>query len=341
MFGSDNQAGAHPVVMAAVAEANAGRAGSYGADPWTARARAAIAATFETDDFDVYPVATGGAANGLALSLLCPSWAAVVCHAEGHVACDEGTGPELFTGGARLIPVGEATGRLTPDLLDSVARRHDPGFVHGIQPRVISVTNLSETGQAYGAGETAALCAAAKAHGWGVHLDGARLANAIAGTGASPADLTWRAGVDVLCLGLTKTGAMMAEAVIVFGAARDPSLAYRQKRAGQLVSKQRFLSAQIAALLEGDLWLELAGHANSIAAGLAKALQAAGVRLVVQPDGNEVFASLTAPQAAALSLAGVTCYPWPSLGPGVHRFVAGWTSTVDDVALVQRALAIG
>ncbi|MCU0882201.1 MAG: beta-eliminating lyase-related protein, partial [Hyphomonadaceae bacterium] len=207
------------------------------------------------------------------------------------------------------------------------------------QPRAISFTNLSETGQAYGAEETAALCAAAGARGWGVHLDGARLANAVAATGAAPADLTWRAGVDVLCLGLTKTGAMMAEAVIVFGAARDASMAYRQKRAGQLVSKQRYLSAQIAALLEGGLWLELAAHANAMATGLASALQAAGVTLAVQPDGNEVFAVLSVQQAAALASQGVTCYPWHSLGSGVYRFVAGWTSTPEDVALVQRTLA--
>jgi threonine aldolase len=341
MFGSDNQAGAHPAVLAAVGEANHGRAASYGGDPWTARARAAIASAFETEDFDFYCVATGGAANGLALSLLCPPWGAVVCHAEGHVVCDEGTGPEFFTGGARLIPVGTPNGKLAPALLDTVAGRHDPGFVHGVQPRAISFTNLSETGQAYDAVETAALCAAAKAHGWGVHLDGARLAGALASTGAEPADLTWRAGIDVVSLGLTKTGAMMAEAVIVFGAARNTSLAYAQKRAGQLISKQRFVSAQIAALLENGLWLDLAAHANRVAASLADVFAAAGVRLAVHPAGNEVFAILSPGQAAGLAQAGVQCYPWPSLGQGIHRFVAGWTSSLDDVASVQRALQTG
>jgi threonine aldolase len=341
MFGSDNQAGAHPSVMAAVAAANEGRAGSYGADPWTARARAALATVFETDDFDSYYVATGGAANGLALSLLCPSWGAVVCHAEGHVICDEGTGPELLTGGARLLPVGAPDGKLTPAHLQAAAERHDPAFVHGSQPRAISFTNLSETGQAYSAPETAALCAAAKQRGWGVHLDGARFANAVVATGAAPADLSWRAGVDVLCLGLTKTGAMMAEVVLVFGAARDASSAYRQKRAGQLMSKQRYAGAQVAALLEGGLWLELARHANEVSAKLADVLNNSGIDLAIKPDGNEVFATLSTDQAAKLAEAGVQCYPWPSLGEGVYRFVAGWASSLDDVAFMQRVLKTG
>lgn len=338
MFGSDNQAGAHPAVIEAIAAANHGRAGSYGSDPWTDAARVELARVFETNDFDFCPVSTGGAANGLALSALCPSWGAVVCHVEGHVYCDEGSGPELFTSGARLLPVGQRSALLSGADIEAVAARFDPAFVHGLQPRAISFTNLSEVGLAYDGGQTAELCAAARAQGWGVHLDGARFANAVSATGSAPADLTWRAGVDVLCLGLTKTGAMMAEAVILFGKARSASFGYQRKRAGQLMSKQRYLSAQFAALLKDDLWLQLAGRANGRAAELAQVLEAAGLALATPAQGNEVFAVLSDDQAQALAAAGVQTYPWPSLGIGVHRFVAAWSTTADDVALVQRTL---
>lgn len=337
-FGSDNQAPAHPAALAALVAANEGRTGSYGADPWTARATDALRAAFEKPDLAVAFVAGGQAANGLALSLLAPGWSAVVAHRHAHILEDEGTGPEFFTGGARLIGLDGAHGKLTPDALAAAVARYPADFVHGPQPRCLSLTNATECGTVYGPDEIAALTAIARAQGWGVHMDGARFANAVAGSGGAPADLSWRAGVDVMSLGLTKTGGLICEMVVVFDPARLGPLPYLQKRAGQLVSKQRFLAAPTAAMLEGGLWLALAGHANGVARSLAQALSGAGCAVLHPVEANEVFARLSPDQAAALRAAGVTFYDWPQDGPGAVRFVASWASTAEDVDAVRRAL---
>ncbi len=223
---------------------------------------------------------------------------------------------------------------------------HPASFVHGMQPRAVSLTNLTETGRAWAPDQLARTCERAHEHGWSVHVDGARFGNAVAASGASPAALSWRAGVDALSFGLTKTGAVMAEAVLLFGKARhDPSLPYARKRAGQLISKHRFLSAQFVAMLQDGLWLRLAAQANAIAEELATVLTAAGVELVFEsPDtarGNEVFARLDPAAQAALTDVGVSFYPWLPGGPGCCRFVAGWTSTADQVRAVARALGPG
>lgn len=343
MFGSDNQAPAHPSVLQAMVHANAGSAPSYGADPWSDRARELIAATFETDDLDIYFVATGGAANGLALSQLVRPWGAVVCAPDAHIIADEGSGPELFTGGARLLPVGGPGTMIGPQELDAVHAAHPASFVHGMQPRAVSLTNLTETGRAWDPAQLASTCARAHDHGWSVHVDGARFGNAVVAAGASPAALSWQAGVDALSFGLTKTGAAMAEAVILFGAARtDPSLPYARKRAGQLISKHRFLAAQFVAMLQDGLWLRLAADANAIAAELAQIFTQAGIELVFETPGtargNEVFARLDPQAQAALTSAGVSFYPWLPGGPGCCRFVAGWTSTDEHVRTLARAL---
>ena len=337
-FGSDNQAPAHPAALAALVAANEGRAGSYGADPWTARATAVLRETFEKPDLAVAFVAGGQAANGLALSLLAPGWAAVVAHAHAHILEDEGTGPEFFTGGSRLIGLDGAHGKVTPDAVWAAAARYPAGFVHGVQPRCLSLTNATESGTIYRPDEIAALCASARANGWGVHMDGARFANAVAGSGASPADLSLRSGVDILSLGLTKTGGLICEMVVVFDPARLGPLPYLQKRAGQLASKQRFLAAPTAAMLEGGLWLELAGHANAIARELAAVLTAAGCSILHPVQANEVFARVSTTQADALRAGGVTFYDWPQDGPGAVRFVASWASTDADVEAVRLAL---
>jgi threonine aldolase len=337
-FGSDNQAPAHPAALAALVAANDGRTASYGADPWTARAVAALRETFEKPDLEVAFVAGGQAANGLALSLLAPGWAAVVAHAHAHILEDEGTGPEFFTGGARLIGLDGAHGKLTPDAVRAAAARYPKDFVHGVQPRCLSLTNATECGTVYGPDEIAALSATARVHGWGVHMDGARFANAVAGSGASPADLSWRSGVDILSLGLTKTGGLICEMVVVFDPARLGPLPYLQKRAGQLVSKQRFLAAPTAAMLEGGLWLDLAGLANGVARALEAVLAAAGCAVLHPVEANEVFARVSTEQADALRAGGVTFYDWPQDGPGAVRFVASWASTDADVEAVRLAL---
>jgi threonine aldolase len=324
MYGSDNQAPVHPAVMAAIQAANEGRAGSYGDDPWSARALALVKETFATDDLDLHLVGTGGAANGLALSALCPPWAAILAHAHAHVLADEGGGPELFTGGARLIGLAHGAPRLLPSHLETAARLHPPSFVHGPQPRAVTITNLTEHGLALDPAAVGAIAEACRRHGWRLHMDGARFANAVAATGARPADLTWRAGVDALSFGLTKVGAMAAEAVVTFGAARAPAMPYLRKRAGQLFSKQRFMAAQFIAMLEDGLWLRLAADANARARDLADRLTGEGARLVFPVEGNEVFAGLSDAHAARLVAAGVSFHPWPALGEDVRRFVTSW-----------------
>ena len=339
MFGSDNQAGAHPKVLAALAEANHGRCGSYGDDPWTQRAHDLLADTFETRDFDAYFVATGGAANGLALSALCPSWAAVLSHPHAHVLEDEGNGPEFFTGGARHIGLPTQALLVSPQDLEAAAARHSPDFVHGLQPRVVSLTNLTEAGQAYGAAHMANVGETCRRLGWRLHVDGARFANAVVATGASPAELSWRAGVDALSFGLTKTGAMALEIMLLFGPARTQAAAYLRKRAGQLFSKHRFLSAQAIAMLEKGLWLELAGHANQMAQRLAHSFAQAQCPLAAPVMGNEVFVHLRAGQAHALTEAGIGFYPWPTLGADTHRFVTCWQTSDRDIEAVAKALS--
>jgi threonine aldolase len=337
-FGSDNWAGAHPAVMDALAAANDGLAPAYGNDPLTQRAIEAVQGAFETDCAVLF-VATGTAANGLALSALTPPYGAVICQEAAHVAVDEGNAIGLFGGGARLLPLaGDADGKLTPADLEAAARAHSPANVHGLQPRVVSLTNLTESGTLYRPEEIAALAAVCRAEGWALHLDGARLANALAATGASPADMTWRAGVDALSLGLTKTGALCAEAVVLFGEAGRTALPYLRKRAGHLFSKHRVLAAQVCALMDGGLWLRLAAHSNAIAAQLARALEADGAVLAFPGQANEVFARLSPAQAGKLASAGIGFYAWPDPRGDVYRFVASWASTPDDVARVSAAL---
>ncbi len=342
MFGSDNQAPAHPAVIEAISKANSGRIGSYGDDQWTVRANAEIARTFETDDFDAYFVATGGAANGLALSAMCSPWGAILTHTQSHLVHDEGNGPEFFTSGARIIGLGDDTSKLTPDSLQEAASRFAKANVHGTQPQAVSIANLSESGLIYSANEIKALSDVCKANGWFFHMDGARFGNAVVGSGASAADLTWRAGVDALSFGLTKTGALACEAVILFGAARRASIAYQRKRAGQLVSKHRLFSAQFIAMLEDDLWLTLSRQANDCAQKLAAVLVEQHAVLFHPVQGNEVFVRLSASQSSALMAASIGHYPWAVSGQNdVFRFVTCWQTSEDDIAAVNAALSRG
>jgi threonine aldolase len=339
MFGSDNQAPAHPKVLEALIEANSGRVGSYGEDPWTQRAKTQIARTFDTEDFDFYCVATGGAANGLALSALCTPWGAVLTHSQSHLLHDEGTGPEFFTSGARMVGLGADAAKLTPAALEDAAKRYSKANVHGLQPQVVSIANLSESGLTYTPAEIAALSAVCKTQGWFLHVDGARFANALVWAGASASELTWRAGVDALSFGLTKTGGLACEAVILFGPARRASMGYLRKRAGQLLSKHRLFGAQFVGMLEGDLWLELARHANAMAQSLGDALARHGASLFHPIQGNEVFVRLTDTHVSQLTKAGIGFYPWVVSGEqDVYRFVTCWQTSQEDVDAVKLAL---
>ena len=328
-FSSDTAAPAHPAILEAMLAASRGPAPSYGADPWMAAAQKSLRDVFETD-LDIWLVPSGTAANALALATLCPSHGAILCHDEAHIERDERGAPEFFTGGAKLslLPGKHARIELAALKRKLDANRHD--FVHETPVHVLSLSNLTECGAAYRPFEIAERAAIAREAGLAVHLDGARLANALVSTGASPAEMTWRAGVDVLCFGATKNGAVGCEAIILFGAARQRlmDLKVRAKRAGHMPPKMRFLGAQMAAYLKDGLFLDLARRANTSATRLADALTRAGAELAHPCDGNEVFVHLPEGIADKLAKAGATFYPWID---GSHRFVCSWATEPSEI----------
>ncbi len=295
-FASDNGAPCPAPVMAALARANQGSAMPYGNDSLTAAAADLVRDVLEAPEAAVYFVATGTAANALALATLCPSWGAVFCHEGAHVQHDECGAPEFFSG-AKLLPVAGAHGRMSPAALDARIRAQGVRVVHSVQPGAVTITDVTEAGTIYTPAEIAALAEVAHGHGLPVHLDGARFANAVAATGATPAELTWKAGVDALSFGGTKGGLMGAEAVVFFDPAKAWEFELRRKRAGHLFSKNRYLAAQFQGWLEGGLWLDLARHANAMAARLAIGIaRIPGAALVHPAEANIVFATL--PEAA-------------------------------------------
>lgn len=346
-FGSDNWAGASDRVMAVLAEANAGPAPAYGADEWTARARSLLSSMFERE-VTVYFVATGSAANALALAAYARPGGVVFCHEDAHIARDEAGAPGLFAP-QMLDPLDGRAGRIDPEHLTERLGHYAPGSVHGGRPVSISLTNVNEIGQCYAPADVAGLAEIAKSRGMAVHMDGARFANALAYLGASPADLTWRAGVDILSLGLTKTGGWCAEAVVLFDTGLAQDTAFRHKQAAMLFSKNRFAAAQFCALLEDGHALQLAEHANRMAATLADRLADAGAPPVFPPQSNEVFTFLTNAAANRLGAAGIAAYPWdtrsaylpvpPDKEMTLHRFVASYRTTEADVDALATALA--
>ena len=328
-FRSDNVSGIAPEILAAIAAANAGTAPSYGADAVTERLAAAVATLFE-HEVAVFPVATGTAANALALATLTPVWGAIYCHEASHVQTDECGAPEFFAGGAKLLPLPGADAKLAPAAVEAALTER--GVVHHVQPAAISISQVTEAGTVYRPAEIAALGALARRHGLALHMDGARFANAVAALGCSPAELTWRAGVDVLSLGATKNGALAAEAVVFFDPARAEGFAYRRKRGGHLISKMRFLSAQLEAYLADGLWLRHAGHANHMAGLLAHGLAALpGARLRHPAEANEVFIELPERAVAALAAAGFGFYRWGSGLSSCLRLVTAFDTSERDV----------
>ena len=329
-FASDNTAGISPEILAALAAANDGAVGSYGADPITARLEARLTDLFE-HEVAVFPVATGTAANALALAAVTPPWGAVLCHPLAHIACDEANAPEFYTGGAKLVPVSGADGKLAAADLAALLPG-DLGNVHHAQPAAISLTQATECGTVYRPAEIAEISALARRHGLAVHMDGARFANALVHLDVSPAELTWRAGVDVLSFGATKNGALGAEAIVFFDPARARELPFRRKRAGHLFSKMRFLSAQLDAYVADELWLRNARHANAAAARLAEGLTAlAGVRLRHPVEANELFVELPEPVIAGLFAAGAQFYRWQGATSTCVRLVTAWNTSEADV----------
>ena len=339
-FRSDNVASAAPEIVDAVADAARTTATPYGGDPWTEGLDPAFSALFETE-VRVFPVMTGTAANSIAVATLTPPWGVIYAGRAAHVENDECGAPEFMTSGAKVTGIDERFGKIVPQALEAALAAAGTGEVHWSQPACLSVTQSTEMGQIYTPDELATLTGIARDHGLSVHMDGARFANAVAGSGLSPADLTWRAGVDALSFGATKNGALAAEAIVLFNGERADELAFRHKRAGQLLSKMRFVSAQLAAYIADGLWLRLAARANAQAQRLAAGLQAVpGASLPAPAEANELFVTLPRPVIDGLAEAGALFYSWPETDPATTtiRLVTRHDTTNGEVdALVATA----
>jgi len=316
-FASDNGAGVAPEILDAIVASSRVNAPAYGADDYTAKAQARLSEAFETE-VAAFLVATGTAANALALSALVKPWDAVFCHEEAHIHDDECGAPELFTGGAKLVGIAGEGGKIDADGLKETLERFPRGLVKSSQPGALSLSQATEAGTIYSVSEVLKLSSIAHEHGIGVHMDGARFANALVSAKATPADMTWRAGVDVLTLGATKNGALACEAILFFDPRRAENFAFQRKRGGQTLSKGRFLGAQMEAYLADGLWLRLAQKANSSARRLARGLAATpGVRIAWPTEANEVFVVAPSALVERWRAAGARLHEWTtrSLAP--------------------------
>ena len=325
---SDNTAGVDPAILAAVAAADDGPAPAYGDDRWTAALHARVAEVFERPDVAVFPVVSGTAANALGLSALCPPWGSVLCHDSAHILRSECGATSLLSGGAVLRGLPGPGSKLDAAGLETALHATAWGDPHQSQPSVLSLTSPTDLGAVYRPDEVAALATVAHRHGLRVHLDGARIANALVTLGCSPADLTWRAGVDVLSLGATKNGALSTDAIVCFDPAAAAELLYRTKRSGHVASKMRFQSAQLDAYLTDGRWLTLAATANAAMTRLAEGLTGLGVAFVVPPEANMAFVRLDDDEIDRAEAAGIDFY---RMGPGVIRLVTSFRTTPDDV----------
>jgi len=329
-FRSDNEMSVAPEILDALVDANEGTAHSYGEDSLTADLGERFSDLFETH-VQVWPLATGTAANSLALAQLCPPYGSVYCHAHSHLNTDECGAPEFFTAGAKLIGLDGQDGKLDPAGLRVALQATGHLGDHENLPAALSLSQASEFGTVYRADEVQALSDVAREYGLKVHMDGARFANAVSGLGESPARLTWRAGVDLLSFGATKNGAMMAEALLVFDQELARELGRRRKRAGHLISKMRFVSAQLAAYLDDDRWLKWAANANRQASKMAIGLTGISDAEILHPvEANEIFVRLGDELAAGLYKAGFQFHLWPGTAD-VYRLVCAWCTHDDEV----------
>ena len=332
-FASDNYAGACPEAMHWLQTANAsGHEPAYGEDRWTQRSTDMLRKLFDID-CDVYYVFNGTAANSLALASLCQSYHSVICSPVAHIETDECGGPEFFSNGSKLLVAESQSdaarlGKLTPEAVSTlVTKRRD---IHYPRPKVVSITQATEMGTVYSVDEVRAIAWVAQKHDLKLHMDGARFANAVAHLGCSPADITWRAGVDVLCFGGTKNGLPIGEAVVFFDRKQSEDFAWRVKQAGQLASKMRFISAPWVGLLENDVWLRNASHANAMAQRLYSGLQrTAGVQTLHAPQANGVFAQQPPAAVDALHARGWKFYQF--IAGGGCRFMCAWDTTEASV----------
>jgi threonine aldolase len=335
-FGSDNVYGVDPRIMQAMVEANSWLTDvSYCHDDGARAAESRLSAIFGKE-VRAFLVLNGTGANSLALSAICPPHGGIFCHEASHINTDECNCPELFTGGAKLITLGGAGNKIVPE---SVTARlaHFVHGEHGPKPSALSISNVTELGTIYRPSDVQALSAVCKSHGLKLHMDGARFANALVAAGCTPAELTWKSGVDVLSFGGTKNGAMLLEAVVFYDTALADDFLYRRKRAGQLLSKGRYLSAQMLAYLQDDVWLANARRANGLARTLAEGLTRSNrIRLSNPCEANEVFAYLPRPVFEKAHAAGAVFHEWPLDGTPADeahcRFVLSWATPEADVA---------
>jgi len=328
-FASDNTAPVHARVMQALIDANSGNMPAYGNDPVTEKLQETVRMTFGAPQARLFPVFNGSACNGLVLARMIRPYEAILAHRQSHINNDECGLPEFFTG-AKIVPLEGGHAKLTVASIGDLIARAGEHAPHTSRPKVISLTQSTELGTVYSLDELRALTAFAKTHGLYIHMDGARLANAVASLGCAPAEAV--AGVDILSFGGTKNGAMLAEAAIIFNPALVADFAYIHKRAGQLPSKARYVSAQLQALLADDLWLELGRHANAMAQALrAGLIDRAGVGLLHPVEANELFVTLPKAAADMLFAKGHRFYNWPNEGPDAYRLVTSFATTEDDV----------
>lgn len=328
-FASDNVTGICPAVLDALIAANSGIAMSYGADEYSVGLQTSLSDIFEID-VTVFPVLSGTAANALALSALAPSFGKVYCHEMSHINTDECGAPEFFTGGAKLVPIVGDDGKITPESLSSVIR--GVGNVHSAQPAALSLTQSCEVGTVYQLDEIKNLAATAHEHDLKVHMDGARFANALVSLDVTPAEMTWKAGIDVLSLGGTKNGCLAAEAVVFFKPELVGAFPFLHKRSGQLISKMRFVSAQLEAYVADDTWLDNARHANAMAARLSAGIAALpGLELSWPTQSNEIFVHMPRIVIERLNSVGFTVTEGELDETAPPRFVTAWNTTEAEV----------
>ncbi len=326
-FASDNYAGVCPEAWAATEEANAGHQRSYGDDKWTEQAANLIRDIFEAD-CEVFFVFNGTAANSLSLASLCQSYHSILCTELAHVETDECGAPEFFSNGTKVLLVPATNGKIDPAGVERMVKKRTD--IHYPKPRVVSITQATEVGTVYTPDEIKAVWAKSKSHGLRMHMDGARFANAVASLGCAPKEITWQAGVDVLCFGGTKNGMAVGDAVVFFNRELAAEFDYRCKQAGQLSSKMRFLSAPWVGMLKDGAWLRHAQHANTMADLLEKKLAALpGVKLLFPRQANGVFAELPRPAIEGLWSKGWLFYTF--IGAGGCRFMCSWDTSAEDV----------
>lgn len=330
-FASDNTSYVCAEVMDAIAHANTGSVKAYGADAYTEAMQADFSRVFERSDLAVFPTFNGSAANCTALAAIMKPHEAIIAHKHSHIEQDECGMPEFFTG-AKILTVGGDHGKIDLNEAEAFIHRAQAGGMHHVRPRVISITQSTEFGTVYTAEEIATISAFARSHGLLLHMDGARFANAAAHLGCRAADISWRAGVDVMSFGGTKNGAMIAEAIVFFDAAMATDMPHIRKRAGQLASKQRYIAVQLSALLQNDLWLEKATHANRMASLLAEGLRAHPHATPVNAvEANSLFVHMPRAMAEHLHAADHYFYHWPTLGDGTYRLVTSIATSEDEV----------